>query len=244
MFQIFLHNTIIHNAEYTYDKSVTNLEEARMYCFFNKYDIVLFFKKEKKYWFSKSCPNMRFCFCSNSDLCDVYLVYKYENLLNFNLDINLRSDIEKNILFIIHGSLENYENESFKNKYRNQDCCFIVKNDKHIYKLDNIKSNYYFITDKEINLNLIYNYYNVISNIKNKKYKYIMCCRSDIIIPMNYDEFVNTNIEKIKSNIDNDIIISNDWDNFLFCKYSVFENFIFSKNYINIKPVQVILNDK
>jgi len=243
MFNIFLQNTIIHNLEYIYENTINNLEEARMFCFFNNYDVILYFKKEKKFWFSKSIPHEMYNFCKNSDLCDSYLIYKYENFLNFNLDINTKKDIENKILFIVHGSLQNYNNENFKNEFKNKDSCFILKNDDYIYKLDKINYNYFFITDQEINLNLIYKYYNILSNIRNKKYKYIMCYNTDILIPMKCSEFIDFHIEKLNSNVDNDIMISNNNLKFLFCKYILFENFLFSKNYVTIKPVQIILND-
>jgi len=243
MFNIYLKNTVIHNLEYIYEDGIKNLEEARVFCFFYNYDVVLYFKKEKKFWFSKINPHLKFKFCENDNLCDLYIIYKINNLINFNQDILVNKNIDNKVLFIIHGSLENYNNDDFLNQYDFKDTIMIVKDDNSLYKLNKIKKDYYFITNTEIDLKIIYLYYSILINIKNKRYKYILCYNTNVIIPTNSKEFIDSSIEKIKSNMDSEIIITNNISNFLFCKTSVFENFTFTKKYITIKPSNLIIND-
>lgn len=243
MFNIYLKNTVIHNLEYIYEDSIKNLEEALSYCFFYNYDVVLFFKREKKFWFSKINPHLKFRFCENDGLCDLYMIYKIKNFINIHQEIISNKNITNKVLFIIHGSLNNYDNDDFLNKYDFKDTMLIIKDDNYLYKLNKIKKDFYFITNSEIDIKLIYQYYIILMNIKNKRYKYIICYNTDIIIPNNSKEFIDNNIEKVKSNMDSEIIITNNIHNFLFCKTSVFENFLFTTNYITIKPSNLILND-
>jgi len=243
MFNIYLKNTVIHNLEYIYEDCIKNIEEAITYCFFYNYDIVLFFKKEKKYWFSKINPHLKFRFCENSDLCDLYMVYKIKNLINFHQEIIVNKNINNKVLFIIHGSLNNYDNNDFLDQYNLKETMLILKDDNFIYKVNKIKKDFYFIVNGDIDLKMIYQYYTILTNIKNKRYKYVICYNTDIIIPNNSKEFIDNNIDKVKSNMDSEIIISNNIQNFLFCKSSVFENFQFTNKYIIIKPSSIIFND-
>lgn len=243
MFNIYFKNTIIHNLEYIYEDSIKTLEDARMHCFFYNFDIILFFKKEKKFWFSKINPHLKFKFCENLNLCDIYIVYQIKNLINFNNEIKTFKEYDNKVLFIIFGSLENYKNNNFLERYDMKETLLLVKKDDHIYKINDIKNDYHFIINEDINLEKVYIYYNILTNVKNKKYKYVMCYNTNIIIPNDPNEFIENNIEKIKSNMDNEIIISNNINNFVFCKTSVFEDFQFTKKYIKIKPSSLIIND-
>jgi hypothetical protein len=244
MLNIFLKNTIIHNLEYEYDENIKNLEDARIFCFFYNYDVILHFKKENKFWFSKISPHLKFKFCENDNLCDVYIIYRIKNLINFNNEILTNRNIDNKILFIIYGSLNNYNNNNdFLNNYYLKETLLLIIEDNHLYKLNSIEKDYYFIIKEEIDLKKIYIYYKILTNIKNKRYKYIMCYNTDIIIPCNSKEFIESSIDKVKSNLENEIIISNNIQKFIFCKTSVFEEFQFTNKYIKIKPHSLILND-
>jgi len=246
MFNIYLKNQTIHNIEYTLEKDVVTNDQALQHIYFSNFDVCVSFKFETKYWFSKVQPCSFFKFFENNEICDTYLNYTYKDFLHFKQDF-LPVSMSEKTLIIIYGDIVDLNVQEFVEKIPNSCLLYIVKNNENVYKLSNINCDFYFIVENVDNfISSIFMYYKIVCNIKNHKFKYVMYLSPKITISCPGYEFFNKYHKKLDDTFHNDIIISNNVNNFIFCKCDTFEKVCIKRSFSDItlsKIVDIVLND-
>lgn len=245
MFNLFFKNYIIHNLEYDLISECKNIEYAKQYAYLNGYNIIVHFKNENIFWMNKNNIEIKFKITETNNVCDTYLIYEdVEKYNNFIVNQEIKNNNNKKLL-ILFGSLKNFTNFSFIEKLENDfDLVGIINNDSYIYLLEKINFTMLFIlnlNNKSI-LKLLNFYINLIENIKNSKYKYIIYMNTKIIV--NDNLIIDRIITKI---IDTkiELIYTNNIELFFVCKKDVFYSMLENDNIVSyIKINENILNSE